>query len=273
MKTILVPTDFSIASRNAATYAAQIATVFKAKMILFHAYMLPTPVMEVPYVMVTANELQKQNENNIRKQGEELRRHYGIEVEHLVQIGIPSDEIKLLTQEKKTDLVVMGMKGGAEMDKILGSTAIFAIRKVRSPVIIVPADFNFTPLRKIIYASDFSYEIPPNLFDPLIRLSKAFKASIDILNVHRQHIGVTEDQRAGNKKLETVFNEIDHRFSTIANASVMNGINDYIEHNPAELLAMVAHKHTFFERVFTKRQTTAMAYETKIPLLILKENQ
>ena len=114
MQTIVVPTDFSNEARNAGLYAAELAKVFSAKLLLFHAYMLPTPVSEVPYVMITVDELQKENEILIRKEVDHLSRTYGVPVEGIVRIGIPSDEIRALTEDLSIELVVMGMKGAHE---------------------------------------------------------------------------------------------------------------------------------------------------------------
>ena len=58
MNTILVPVDFSPASRNASIYAAELAKLFNSRLLLFHAYMLPTPISEVPYAMITVDNLQ-----------------------------------------------------------------------------------------------------------------------------------------------------------------------------------------------------------------------
>src|SRR5687767_1535174 len=117
MQNILVPVDFSPVSRNAAIYAAELAKKFNAKLVLFHAYMLPTPVSEVPYVMVTADEMQKENEALLKKEADQLHDTYTIEVEWIVQIGIPSDEVKQLAKEKNADIIVMGMKGAGGLDK------------------------------------------------------------------------------------------------------------------------------------------------------------
>src|SRR5688500_10902555 len=170
MQTILVPTDFSAQAYNAAVHAAEYAKVFNAKVFLFHAYMLPTPVSEVPYVMVTVDELQKENENMIKREAEKLNQEHGVEIEWLVRIGIPSDEIKLLTEERQIDMIVMGMKGVGGLDKLIGSTTVNAIRKVKIPVLIIPQDAKFQPLSHITYATDLHYEIVTHAYKPLVTL-------------------------------------------------------------------------------------------------------
>src|SRR5688572_19902745 len=118
MQTIVVPTDFSPEARNAGFYAAELAKIFSARLVLFHAYMLPTPVSEVPYVMITVDELQKENEILLKKEVDHLTQTYGVETEGIVRIGIPSDEIRALSEDLAIDLVVMGMKGAGGIDKI-----------------------------------------------------------------------------------------------------------------------------------------------------------
>ncbi len=51
MKTILVPIDFSEASINALDYAIEIAKLWQAKLILFHAYHIPVAPIEAPVVI------------------------------------------------------------------------------------------------------------------------------------------------------------------------------------------------------------------------------
>src|SRR5438309_1326464 len=140
MKTILLPVDFSPASRNASLYAAELARLLNTRLLLFHAYMLPTPVSEVPYAMVTVDNLQKENEEQIKKEADYLHEKYGMEVEWLVRIGIASDEIKVLTKEREIALIVMGMKGAGGLDKIIGSTTTNVSRKVKTPVLVIPHD-------------------------------------------------------------------------------------------------------------------------------------
>jgi nucleotide-binding universal stress UspA family protein len=62
-----------------------------------------------------------------------------------------------------------------------------------------------------------------------------------------------------------------HTFDDITHQSIMQGIAEYMNTHDSELLVMVEHKHSFFERLFSKDHTTAMAYETKTPLLILQD--
>jgi len=270
MQTILVPTDFSPEARNAAVHAAEMARAFNAKLFLFHAYLLPTPVSEVPYVMVTVDELQKENESQLKKESERLAQQFGLKVESLVRIGIPSDEVKVLTEEIQPDLIVMGMKGMGGLDKMIGSTTINAVRKVKIPVLIVPHDVPFRPIKVVTYASDLSYQINSRLFQPLLTILQSFEARLQIVHIHH-HTETKPTEEASKKALLQHFAAQKPAFDMITNSSIMAGIREYMDNHPCELLVMVSHKHTLLERLFTRDHTAQMAYKTNRPLLILQD--
>lgn len=266
MQNILVPVDFSAISRNAAVYAAELARVFKARLLLFHSYMIPAPVSEVPYNMITIDEQQQENERLIKQEAEFLHTTYGIEVEWLVRIGIPSDEIRALTTEKTIDLIVMGIKGAGGLDKIIGSTTTNVVYKVKTPVLIIPNDATYLPVKNITYASDYSYPASAQLFAPLLEIAATFNAHTQIVYVQRK-----KDKTVINRdKYEDVFQQIQHEHIIVEGATIKQGIHDYLQQHNSELLVMVAHKHSFFERLFSKTYTADMAYETHIPLLVLQ---
>jgi nucleotide-binding universal stress UspA family protein len=271
MQVILVPIDFSPQSRNAAAHAAMLAKSFHGKLLLFHAYMLPTPVSEVPYVMVTVDDLQKDNELMIKKEAEYLNTEYGVETEWLVRIGIPSDEIKALTEERPIDLVVMGMKGVGGLDKIIGSTTTNCLRKLKTPVLIIPQDARFAEYKHITYATDFHNELLTRSFDPMVQIAKQFKSTVSIVYIHRDADRSEVNELDWRKNMANILPEIDYSFVKIEDDSVKHGLTEYIESSRTDLLVMLTHRHNFFERLFNRSQTTTMAYETKVPLLVLHD--
>jgi nucleotide-binding universal stress UspA family protein len=271
MDTILVPVDFSPISSTASRYAAELAKLFKAKILLFHAYMLPTPVTDMPYIMTTVDEVQKENEAMIRKEAEKLHGEFGIETEWLVRIGIPSDETKVLTEERAISLIVLGMRGAGGIDKIIGSTTTNVVRKVRTPALIVPHDAVFSTFSNITYASDFSYTTSSSLFTVLKEFCDAFKSRLHVIHVSKDAAEQSAGRETALQNLKSHFPGIDQEFVTVPDPSVVHGINTYLQTHSSDLLVMVAHKHGFFDRLFSKSRTASMAYETRIPLLVLQD--
>src|SRR5687767_1766608 len=131
MQTILVPTDFSDNAKNAVNYAAQLAKKLNASLLLLYAYMLPTPVSEVPYVMINAEEMQKDNERMAAEAVQKLQSDHGIKASSIVRLGFPSEEIEAIIEDQPVDLIVMGMKGKGALEKMMGSTTTATIKKVK----------------------------------------------------------------------------------------------------------------------------------------------
>ena len=272
MDTLLVPIDFSPSSRTASIYAASLAKAYKAKLILFHAYMMPTPVTEVPYVMISVNELQTENEQMIRREAAELHENFDIEVESQVQIGMPSEEITLAAQEAKADLIVIGMRGAGGLDNLIGNTSASVVRKAKTPVLVVPHNAVFNPIKQIVYASDFSYSFSANLFRPMLDIAEKFQAQVHIVHIRKAGISESSERELLSKKnISALLGTVNHSFTIITDESITHGINHYVDEHDIQMLVMLAHKHTFFERLFNKIHTAEMAHQTKIPLLVLHD--
>jgi hypothetical protein len=111
------------------------------------------------------------------------------------------------------------------------------------------------------------------LFNPILELVRAFKSKLNILHVYRQQEKPSADEVTGKKELDEIFKDTIHEFNTVNDPSITNGINGFIEKTGTGLLVMVAHKHTFLERIFSRNNTSKMTYETKIPLLVLQDKR
>jgi hypothetical protein len=49
------------------------------------------------------------------------------------------------------------------------------------------------------------------------------------------------------------------------------GINEFLNSHAADMLAMVAHRHNIFYRLFGTEHTKEMTYNVQLPLLILED--
>jgi len=270
MKNILVPTDFSDDARNASHFAAHLAEKMNASITLLHAYMLPTPVSEVPYVMVNAEEMHNENEALAQQEAEKIQERFKVQVSCVVRLGFPSEEIEALIEDGNVDLVVMGMKGKGTLEKIVGSTTTSTLKKIRKPLLIVPQNAKYTDLKKVTYATDYSYDVNRSAYETLNSLLKLYNAELNIVHVEKDGSGAN---RNAASQLEPLFGSVPHQFHTVTDPDVKHGIKSYLANNPTDLLVMVTHEHSFWERIFGKSHTKEMVYDTNIPLLVLKDKK
>lgn len=273
MKTILVPTDFSEIADNAGKYAVLLAQQAKAKVILFHVFHLPIPVNEMPTVVITADELEKIN----LEQLEDIKKKLitpGIEIECIARTGFAGDEIVEFSKEKKVDLVVMGIKGTSLINEILiGSITTEVIRKTHQPVLVIPEKSNFQNIEKIAFACDYSEISDSSILKPLEDMVRLFKSKLLVVNVMQPEEVTTVEKAVAGIKLEHYLETIDHNLYFPTNDDVIEGINDFVYSMKAGMIAMIQRKHSIFQRILNKSNTKNMVFHTHIPLLVLPDKQ
>src|SRR5437762_2857113 len=77
MKTIIVPTDFSTTSNNAVNYAVGLGREINCSILLFHAYQVPVSMTDVPIVLISVEDLQKNAETKMAEEKKSLEQTAG----------------------------------------------------------------------------------------------------------------------------------------------------------------------------------------------------
>jgi nucleotide-binding universal stress UspA family protein len=140
-QTILVPLDFSDASRNALRYAHSLAKQFKGKLLLFYALEpVATPDFAYHPLMMEPAEAAA----NARKQLETLCRKEGVDASSVAEIivreGVAYGQITETAKKLKADLIVIATHGNTGLKHVLlGSTAERVVRHAPCPVLVVRA--------------------------------------------------------------------------------------------------------------------------------------
>jgi len=273
MKNILVPTDFSEASHNAALFALALAHQFGAKLHLLNA-VEPPLLMEdqiLASIMITQAEIIQQNTDLIKDEMNALLKAYPVQINSYIREDFASEAIRNVASEINADLIVMGMKGKGKSNSIFGSTTTAVIRKLNYPVFVIPEKASFNPIENIILASDYDAETESEKYDTLLKLAKKFNSKIKILNVSANPDKMKPAEVIGKMKAGFTFADHTTEFHSIEGKNVIDGIEHFIEDNPQDILVMLAHGHSFFERLFGKIHTKEMSYKTRIPLLVLQD--
>jgi nucleotide-binding universal stress UspA family protein len=273
MKNILVPIDFSTASHNASKYAVSLASIFNAKLILLKV-IPPAFIIDdeaASSIIMSQAELMEDNKNLVLKEIEILSKKHVIAIEGFVGEGSPTDIIQEMANEKHADIIVMGMKGKGKSNSVFGSTTTAVIRKSSLPVFVIPENALYQSIDNITFASDFDADTDISYYTLLQELAEKYNSSIQILNVQKNDSVMGSERVAGKMETDLIFSKFSHSFHSVENNNVVEGINKFIEKNPTDVLAMMAHKHSVFERMFGTVHTKLMSHQTQIPLLVLQD--
>lgn len=275
MKNILVPIDFSTASRNATLYAVSLAQVFNAKVILINVVEPPMVADDsiLASVLITQAEILAENSKLISQEIESISKNYPVRMGGLAREGFLKETIINLAAEISADMIVMGMKGKGESHSLFGSSVTKIVRQLRFPVLVIPSKAGFYPIKTIAVASDFDPDTENKQYRLLNTLANAFHSSFNIVNVSVKGRELKQSQVIGKMKANMAFSEFGTEFHTIREDSVEEGLEDFIEDYDPDLFVMIAREHSFIDKLFGKVHTKKMSYKTRKPLLILPENK
>jgi nucleotide-binding universal stress UspA family protein len=272
MKTILVATDFSAEANNAMAYAAALAKLFKARILLFNAYPVVMLATEVPIEYPDDNAAKEHALYRLNRKAKQLSKEFSIQVQVDAEpAGEEAGSIVNAITRNKADLVVMGSRGATTFgERVFGSTTSYVINHSPVPIIIVPKSFKYKPVVKMIVACENIDAFTQPIVHALQFLPEAFSArlvlfwllDIDDYTGSRKAIKDIAQQVAAGPEVPQVTAEL-------AGINIENGIDEFAVQEGAGLIVMLPQKHDFFSRLFRGSVTKKLAVHTHVPLLIL----
>jgi len=139
---ILVPLDFSEASRLGLEYALGFAQEFHATVVLFHSVFVSGYVFASQYTANQIPTLIASQKEYARVEIERLRKLIsakGGEVQTKITVGSPVEQIGKYVRKAGVDLIITSTHGRSGLRRFfIGSTAERIVRYAPSPVLVVP---------------------------------------------------------------------------------------------------------------------------------------
>lgn len=278
MKKILVPTDFSSSATNALNFAVQTAKAYPLEIILLHVvdrmdslYSETPELIQENYTTVLEEAQIKLDQVKTSIAETEL-----IEIRTFLREGEVEDHILELSEEKDIDLIVMGTFGiNGLKDRIWGSKTAGLTGKTKVPVMVIPYEYNWKAPQKALLATSF-FEEDSNVLNPVAEL-------IAVYNLILHVVVFTDEDKADaaqfmensmnlthyGTKLQRELNTTSVITSHLSGHKFEDALQDYIEDNDIDILAMVTYQRSLWDRVFRPSTTRRMSYHTTIPLLVI----
>ncbi len=283
MKHLLVPTDFSENAQGAMIYAIQLAAVLKAKLFFYHATgrVIPRIADEKQYKEYRDAYL-ADHRASLQKNVWAVYHELGIEamanqVELVVQEGDFLYHIHDAIREHQIDLVVMGTHGATGLKRwFLGSNAAEVFENAVCPVLTVPAEFRYSPIKRIGYATDlieFTDE-----FRQIVEFARRFKAQITLFHVYPIF---PEQVNLARMDKSAVISELNARFGydqidlelirTEDDNELEDGIELFVKQFAPSLLVMFSRERNWFDRILAPSNTKELVMTAQVPLLAFKQ--
>ncbi len=274
---LLVPVDFTEASKKAINYAIVVAERCHSKIIFVHGFTesyapnaapsASTLASPPPENIVSHRELGKKRLTDFLDAFPKLRQ---IDFSEIIGMGSAVDVICQTAEDENTGLIIMGTQGADSAKAFfIGTNSEKVSRKSNCPVLVIPEDLKSITMDSVCLAVDTDPLENIASLDVLVQISTAFNAKLRVIHI-------SDKEKTKFKKEEvlapyrTTLEKIEHSFHVFYDKDPITGISDFLTKNPVDVLSLFYREHGFFERVLQPGLRKKMVFETDIPLLILK---
>jgi len=272
-KTILVPIDFSKASKKALETGLKLAKKIDAKLLIMNACQQKVAFSNSDEAK-DSHDLVKESENDARKKFEALKESIPMlkEVDHsfVTRQAFPQDAIISMTLMYTIDLIIIGTKGARKLKGILVGNNTYSVSKnVKCPVLAIPEGADTSKIFKNIgLAGDYQKTASKETFGILTQIASAYNSDIHVVHVSKSPT-INPHEISEAKKLDRYFKDLNHDFSFKLDTELDEGLNDHIKEKHIDLLALVKKKKESVDHIFNCTNTDKYANLCKVPFLIL----
>ncbi|SHF92246.1 Nucleotide-binding universal stress protein, UspA family [Salegentibacter echinorum] len=268
MKTILIPTDFSLNAWKATMFALQ---VFKEELCVFYFLHVCEPSAK----NIKDENITISNQANLKKfitKVKTYNKNGNHKYKAIIKFGQLNNSIDKLQKEIFFDLIVMGTKGETDSrNRFLGKNSLNIVEVVNFiPVLLIPEKAQFIPFEKkeIVFATRYEKEFSPYEIKFLRDFSSSWNACIRILYVQEEE-KLSKKQKERKEELHLHLGNLQHSFHTLTNIEVPIGIHSFLHSRNSDLLVLNHRRKGFYRRLFLGKLSKKIDSQSKIPLLFM----
>ena len=274
MKTIIAATDFSPLSLNAVNYAADMACMTNAQLVLFHVYAVPIAMGDIPVANYDIDQLEEEATMLIGRLKEKLldRTDKQIFIHTEVRAGDVITELLDYCSKVNPHLVVIGAESASGIERAMfGGKTLSAIKKIQCPLLVVPPFTKFRNIRKIGLACDMSEVTASVRVNEIKELVREFNAELYVLHVmdetrHTFNPEIVEESGL----LQELLDDINPKYHFISDPVIEKGILEFAE-NKLDLLIIIPKKHSLVSRLFRYSRSKELVLHAHMPVMSIHE--
>ncbi|HLO70164.1 MAG TPA: universal stress protein [Flavipsychrobacter sp.] len=270
MSLIITATDFSTTANHALRYAAALATKHKAQLTVLHSYTVPVAISETPMPVMSIEECREVAEKGIAKVVDELTVSFpDIAINGVTMFGDITEVLTDYANEKSPWMIVLGNSLHDEDSVWFSGNLIDIMRELHHPVLAVPTGCDYKEVEKLCFACDYKKDTTTLPLGMITAIAHQTGAALHVVNVDHNSEHFSTDTPEINEMLHAALAVAKPEYHYVEGEDVDAAIQDFADNNDIDWLIVAPHKHGFFERIFHKSHTKALARSINIPLLAL----
>jgi nucleotide-binding universal stress UspA family protein len=258
---IIVPTDFSPISLNAAQFAARMLTgQYETTLVLYHVYSNAADAEEATAQL-------KQLKDQLLD-------------ENIVKIDCVTEEsndfIESLDRKVRyldAALVVMAVNDKSKLEQVISpSNSLRLIDKNLCPVLVIPEGAKYNEIKNVALASDFKDVRNSIPIVPVKRILNIFKPNLHIVNINSEiYVSLNEEYLEQRKIMLEMFHEFNPECYFITTYDFHETLRQFIDDKNIDLVLTFPRKHSFINNLIKGNNTKKLVFESSVPVLAAHE--
>ena len=269
MKTILAPTDFSPSSVNAVRYAADLAQLIDAQLVICTVIPFPLPVSSIPVPEWTMDDMVDVGNRDLDElvKSIRLRSKNQITISHELLTGSVEQQIAAIAERYNPICIVMGIRHGRNFARSLfGSTIFQTLNHIPYPLLVIPEYAQLESIKEIGFACDLKDSDTTTPFNTMREWLSLFNAKLDIINVSLDfNSGMVRESIS----LENHFQSFNPEVHFLDGFSLTDELQDFVRLRNLGLLIVVPKKRHGFLSFIERRHSIDIIKHDQVPILAI----
>ncbi len=266
---ILVPTDFSENAARALRFAISITNRLGGSITVYHVYRIGSSAAET--FKSKLGEIMR--EDKLKALDALIEEYKGFQrdgsLEAHAAVGDRVDLIVDRADKKGYDLICMGISGESAVDDFfMGNTTLGVVRNANTPILVVPRHAKPMVLKTIVLAVDQQGISTPGLLKQLVAFAKLQNSQIKVYHHAKDD---KPEPMPPSVEAELKGLEFSYHSVTPETDDISESIQQFVKEQNADLLCLIRRRRGFFSRLFSENVSRDSLFDSKIPILIVKD--
>jgi nucleotide-binding universal stress UspA family protein len=276
MRKILVPTDFSDASKAGMRFAVQLAGQINVEPVFFHCFqaLVPTTIHRETVLAEVMNQTQVHQEKLKEFVGDlhkSMRVIPGLH-SYAIEEGFSATEAILhYVRQHPIDFICMSTRGAGTVRKVFGTHTTRVIAQSPVPVWAIPQTYHSQPIRKLLYATDL--EDVDQEMATVMDLADEVNARVDLVHFFYDE-EIRLDRRTVTGIWKQTYARIDRVYFETADpgAELDDLLSKLVKKVRPDLVVFFTHpNHTWFDRFFGDSCAEIYSFVARVPMLVFRK--
>ena len=261
MKTILVPISSFENGLKTLQYAIDFAEHISAKIYVLKVYEANVVTGSIKTVGALLEETSKNELKELIKNVDKKN----VEIVATTMKGSLVDSIHLFFANIDIDFIISTSNRIAKDETVyIGNITGSIIKNIDCPILVVPENYNFKKINKVLMAIKSGVIKRKDVLKPLSTILDLFHAKLSLLQVITPNLRT--DQLAINPELSALASTQ----KSSENATVYQGVLEHLHEIEPDLICVIRRKKGFFSKIWSQNTINKVDFESRVPLLVLK---